>query len=189
MKNNTNTNITSICFVYNVHLIFFFTVIIDKDQKPLWQPSTIQEVTDDKVDWYFSKLAEDKEWKLPWMKRNKFYTGDFNFIWPKPDFISINSRVILEVVWMQWLNKYIINIYSFSFLYRFIFPTLTLLKTFLPFCSLIFIISSSQNFFHLSQRIFTFSLREFSKKQKKIYLRRKQGTVFKHQELIMFLAA
>lgn len=40
-------------------------VIIDKDQKPLWQPSTIQEVTDDKVDWYFSKLAEDKEWKLP----------------------------------------------------------------------------------------------------------------------------
>lgn len=65
MKNNTNTNITSTCFVYNFHLIFLFTVIIDKDQKPLWQPSTIQEVTDDKVDWYFSKLAEDKEWKLP----------------------------------------------------------------------------------------------------------------------------
>lgn len=40
-------------------------VIIDKDQKPLWQPPSIQEVTDENINWYFSKLTEDKEWRLP----------------------------------------------------------------------------------------------------------------------------
>lgn len=36
-------------------------VIVDKDQSPKWNPSTIEGVTDEKVDWYFSKLPEDRE--------------------------------------------------------------------------------------------------------------------------------
>lgn len=36
-------------------------VLIDKDNKPKWQPSTIQEVTNDMVEEYFKPLPSDKE--------------------------------------------------------------------------------------------------------------------------------
>jgi len=39
-------------------------VLVDKDQKPVWDPATIEGVTEEKVDWYFSQLPADKELKL-----------------------------------------------------------------------------------------------------------------------------
>jgi len=35
--------------------------LIDRDNKPGWVPSTLEEVTKDKVDWYFSQLGESEE--------------------------------------------------------------------------------------------------------------------------------
>ncbi|XP_014770870.1 3-hydroxyisobutyryl-CoA hydrolase, mitochondrial [Octopus bimaculoides] len=40
-------------------------MLVDKDHKPIWQPSNISDVTDEKVNWYFTPLPENKEWKLP----------------------------------------------------------------------------------------------------------------------------
>jgi len=39
-------------------------VLIDKDQNPQWDPSTLEEVTQEKLDWYFSPLPEDRELML-----------------------------------------------------------------------------------------------------------------------------
>lgn len=39
-------------------------VVIDKDQKPVWNPSRIEDVTKEKLDWYFSELSPDLELKL-----------------------------------------------------------------------------------------------------------------------------
>ncbi|XP_044761959.1 3-hydroxyisobutyryl-CoA hydrolase, mitochondrial isoform X2 [Coccinella septempunctata] len=38
-------------------------LLIDKDQKPKWKPSTLEEVTDDIVSRHFNRLSEDKELK------------------------------------------------------------------------------------------------------------------------------
>jgi 3-hydroxyisobutyryl-CoA hydrolase len=39
-------------------------VIIDKDQKPVWKPSRLEDVTDSKVDSYFAPLPSNQELKL-----------------------------------------------------------------------------------------------------------------------------
>lgn len=39
-------------------------VVIDKDQKPKWNPASLEEVTDFKLDWYFSHLPAEKELRL-----------------------------------------------------------------------------------------------------------------------------
>ncbi|KAG8178902.1 hypothetical protein JTE90_017601 [Oedothorax gibbosus] len=39
-------------------------VLIDKDNKPNWKPATLEEVTEEKVNSYFSPLPSDKELKL-----------------------------------------------------------------------------------------------------------------------------
>ncbi|ELT99351.1 hypothetical protein CAPTEDRAFT_180966 [Capitella teleta] len=39
-------------------------VLVDKDQSPAWSPSTVEGVSDEQVNWYFSKLANDKELQL-----------------------------------------------------------------------------------------------------------------------------
>jgi hypothetical protein len=41
-----------------------FAVVIDKDQKPKWNPASLEEVTDFKLDWYFSHLPAEKELRL-----------------------------------------------------------------------------------------------------------------------------
>uniref|UniRef100_X1ZFR5 3-hydroxyisobutyryl-CoA hydrolase, mitochondrial n=1 Tax=Capitella teleta TaxID=283909 RepID=X1ZFR5_CAPTE len=38
--------------------------LVDKDQSPAWSPSTVEGVSDEQVNWYFSKLANDKELQL-----------------------------------------------------------------------------------------------------------------------------
>merc|ERR1719228_706180 len=35
--------------------------LIDRDNKPAWVPKMVEEVTEDKVDWYFSQLEESEE--------------------------------------------------------------------------------------------------------------------------------
>merc|ERR1711982_197452 len=35
--------------------------LIDGDNKPAWVPNTLQKITIDKVDWYFSHLRESEE--------------------------------------------------------------------------------------------------------------------------------
>ncbi|XP_059173608.1 3-hydroxyisobutyryl-CoA hydrolase, mitochondrial-like [Physella acuta] len=40
-------------------------VILDKDHCPSWTPSTLEEVTEQKLDYYFSPLSHDKELILP----------------------------------------------------------------------------------------------------------------------------
>ncbi|XP_032586164.1 3-hydroxyisobutyryl-CoA hydrolase, mitochondrial isoform X3 [Drosophila mojavensis] len=39
-------------------------LLIDKDQKPKWQPSTLSEVTEEHLDWFFKKLPDTEELKL-----------------------------------------------------------------------------------------------------------------------------
>ncbi|XP_025082431.1 3-hydroxyisobutyryl-CoA hydrolase, mitochondrial-like isoform X1 [Pomacea canaliculata] len=39
-------------------------VLVDKDQNPKWNPATLQEVTDDKLNWYFSPLPPENELHL-----------------------------------------------------------------------------------------------------------------------------
>jgi len=36
-------------------------LLIDKDNKPNWNPSSLEEVTEEKLDWYFSPLENDRE--------------------------------------------------------------------------------------------------------------------------------
>ncbi|KAL7080768.1 hypothetical protein ACQ4LE_000757 [Meloidogyne hapla] len=36
-------------------------ILIDKDKNPKWQPSTLKEVSEAKVEYYFSKFDENKE--------------------------------------------------------------------------------------------------------------------------------
>lgn len=36
-------------------------VLVDRDNRPKWQPSVLEAVSREKVDWYFSPLSEDKE--------------------------------------------------------------------------------------------------------------------------------
>ncbi|GAB1609414.1 3-hydroxyisobutyryl-CoA hydrolase, mitochondrial-like [Argonauta hians] len=40
-------------------------LLVDKDQKPVWNPANLSDVKDQKVKWYFSELPANKEWKLP----------------------------------------------------------------------------------------------------------------------------
>lgn len=39
-------------------------MLVDKDQSPKWDPPTLEGVTNEHVDWYFSNLPEDRELKL-----------------------------------------------------------------------------------------------------------------------------
>lgn len=39
-------------------------VLVDRDQNPKWDPSTIEGVTQEKVDWYFSPLPPERELNL-----------------------------------------------------------------------------------------------------------------------------
>ncbi|XP_074652152.1 3-hydroxyisobutyryl-CoA hydrolase, mitochondrial-like isoform X2 [Tubulanus polymorphus] len=39
-------------------------VLVDKDNAPKWEPSNVEEVTDEHVDWYFSQLPEHRELRL-----------------------------------------------------------------------------------------------------------------------------
>jgi 3-hydroxyisobutyryl-CoA hydrolase len=39
-------------------------VIIDKDNKPRWDPKRLQDVTEEKVKWYFSPLKPEQELKI-----------------------------------------------------------------------------------------------------------------------------
>ncbi|XP_060075927.1 3-hydroxyisobutyryl-CoA hydrolase, mitochondrial-like [Ylistrum balloti] len=39
-------------------------VLVDKDHSPKWDPATIEGVTSDKVDWYFSELPPERELRL-----------------------------------------------------------------------------------------------------------------------------
>ncbi|XP_062566224.1 3-hydroxyisobutyryl-CoA hydrolase, mitochondrial-like isoform X2 [Saccostrea cucullata] len=39
-------------------------VLVDKDQSPKWNPPTLEKVTPQKVDWYFSPLPSERELKL-----------------------------------------------------------------------------------------------------------------------------
>ncbi|XP_017067793.1 3-hydroxyisobutyryl-CoA hydrolase, mitochondrial isoform X1 [Drosophila eugracilis] len=39
-------------------------LLIDKDQKPLWQPTKLADVTDEHVQWFFRKLPDTEELKL-----------------------------------------------------------------------------------------------------------------------------
>lgn len=44
--------------------MYFYSVLVDKDQSPKWNPATLEKVTLQKVDWYFSPLPEERELKL-----------------------------------------------------------------------------------------------------------------------------
>lgn len=44
--------------------MYFYSVLVDKDQSPKWNPATLEKVTPQKVDWYFSPLPEERELKL-----------------------------------------------------------------------------------------------------------------------------
>lgn len=39
-------------------------LIVDKDNKPNWNPNTLEGVTSEKVDYYFSKLSPEMELNL-----------------------------------------------------------------------------------------------------------------------------
>lgn len=35
--------------------------LVDRDNKPVWKPGSLAEVTEERVDWYFSPLPQDRE--------------------------------------------------------------------------------------------------------------------------------
>lgn len=39
-------------------------LLVDKDNAPKWNPKVLEDVTDEKIDWYFSKLPEEEEIKF-----------------------------------------------------------------------------------------------------------------------------
>ena len=39
-------------------------LLVDKDNAPKWKPDTLQGVTSEKIDWYFSQLPPKKELHL-----------------------------------------------------------------------------------------------------------------------------
>jgi len=43
---------------------FLFSVLIDRDHNPQWNPASIEEVSDELVDSYFKRLPEDRELKF-----------------------------------------------------------------------------------------------------------------------------
>ena len=44
----------------DINSIILSIVLIDKDNQPKWKPSTLLEVTSDKVDSYFLSLGENE---------------------------------------------------------------------------------------------------------------------------------
>jgi len=40
-------------------------ILIDKDKNPHWKPATLEGVTNDMIDWYFSPLPHDEDLILP----------------------------------------------------------------------------------------------------------------------------
>ncbi len=53
-----------LCHILNIHVSLLFSVLIDKDGKPKWDPATLEGVTQEKVDWYFSPLPEGHDLML-----------------------------------------------------------------------------------------------------------------------------
>ena len=47
-----------------IHIVTFVLVLVDKDNNPRWKPATLEEVTQEHVDWYFSELPDERELKL-----------------------------------------------------------------------------------------------------------------------------
>ena len=46
-------------FLFNPLIFLYFSVIVDKDRKPRWKPATLEEVSDERVEYYFSPLEEE----------------------------------------------------------------------------------------------------------------------------------
>ena len=49
------------CYLKNVYITGIRALLIDKDQKPVWNPKTLSEVTDEFVNQRFEPLASDLE--------------------------------------------------------------------------------------------------------------------------------
>ena len=45
-------------------IFLYLSVLIEKDHAPIWKPATVEQVTDDKVNHYFSRLPEGREWHV-----------------------------------------------------------------------------------------------------------------------------
>ena len=64
-KDNIMLEFLVIAFIFTFYLfVNFFSVLVDKDQSPKWDPPTLEGVTKEHVDWYFSRLPEERELKL-----------------------------------------------------------------------------------------------------------------------------
>lgn len=48
-------------------LINNIIVLVDKDNKPSWDPPTLMGVTQEMVDHFFSPFTDEKELDLPWV--------------------------------------------------------------------------------------------------------------------------
>ena len=48
-------------YKYKLEETLFVPVLVDKDQNPRWVPSSLEAVTPEKLDWYFSPLMDDKD--------------------------------------------------------------------------------------------------------------------------------
>lgn len=59
---------SKIIVTYNYFFSLFFTgvraLLIDKDKKPKWSPSTLEDVKNEVIDKYFEPLPNDKELQL-----------------------------------------------------------------------------------------------------------------------------
>jgi len=44
-----------------VHFDECCLVVVDKDQNPKWNPEHIEDVTQEKIDWYFSPLPDAQQ--------------------------------------------------------------------------------------------------------------------------------